>query len=181
VLVLPRRAPVRSPAPAPVRLLAVVGLALGAFGACGGAGGAEGGPQAGCGPDRQERVDPASANHVLAGGAEPEYLTDPPTSGPHAPAPPRSGVLVEPLSPPEQVGHLEGGGVLLQHRGLPDDQRDALEELAGSGVVVVADPELPEPVVATAWTRKMVCATVDAGALARFVDDHLGGGPGTDG
>lgn len=138
-------------------------------------------PSTGCGPDQQERIDPASPNHVLSGAAEPEYLTDPPTSGPHAPAPARDGVLPDPLGRPQQVGHLEAGGILLQHGVLPPDDLEALESLAGTGVVVVPNDDLPAPVVATAWTRKMVCATVDVDALAGFVDAHLGDGPGSDG
>jgi hypothetical protein len=170
----------------------VVALALGLAGgatlaACGGDGDGSSGdgatevPEDGCGPDRPERIDPGSANHVLAGGEEPEYATDPPTSGPHAPAPALDGVLDEPLPRPAQVGHLEAGGVLLQHGELPPDQLEDLEALAGDAVVVVVNPDLPAPVVATAWTRKMLCGAVDVDALATFAEDHLGEGPGTDG
>jgi hypothetical protein len=157
---------------------AIVAVAAATTG-CGG-GSDAGAPASGCGPDQQERIDPASANHVLSGAAEPDYLTDPPTSGPHAPAPARDGVLPNPLPRPEQVGHLEAGGVLLQHGSLPDDQREALEGLAGAGVVVTPNPDLPAAVVATAWTRKMLCSTVDVDALSAFVDAHLGDGPGSD-
>ena len=138
-------------------------------------------PAAGCGPDQQERIDPASANHVLSGAAEPDYLTDPPTSGPHAPAPARDGVLSDPLGRPEQVGHLEAGGILFQHGDLPDDDLEALEALAGPGTVVTPNPDLPAAIVATAWTRKLLCATVDVDALSAFADAHLGEGPGSDG
>jgi hypothetical protein len=154
-------------------------LVLGAAG-CGDSG-TEALPDAGCGPDQQERIDPASANHVLGGAAEPEYLTDPPTSGPHAPAPARDGVLPAPLPRPEQVGHLEAGGVLLQHGSLPEDDLVALEALAGPRTVVAPNDDLPAPVVATAWTRKMLCASVDVEALAEFAASHVGQGPGTDG
>jgi len=162
----------------PVLVALLVGL-----GACGGGDGvAASTPASGCGPDRQERIDPASANHVFVGGQEPDYATDPPTSGPHAPAPPRSGVLDGPLSRPEQVGHLEAGGVLFQYRtDLPDDEVAALESLAGTDVVVAPNPELPDPVVATAWTRKLACGTVDVDALRAFAETHLGEGPGSDG
>lgn len=159
----------------------MLGLAsLLALAACGDDG-ADDATASGCGDDQQERIDPASANHVFAGGEEPDYLTDPPTSGPHAPAPARDGVLDAPLSRPEQVGHLEAGGVLLQHGDLPADQLAALEALAGPAIVVVANDDLPAPIVATAWTRKLSCVTVDADALSTFADAHLGRGPGTDG
>jgi hypothetical protein len=155
--------------------------------ACGGGDDRDGDGEQGsapCGTDEQERVDPSSFNHVLAGGDEPDYATDPPTSGPHEPGVARSGVLDVPLSRPQQVGQLEAGAVLLQHRDLPADQRAALEGLAADRVVVLPNADLPAPVVATAWTRKLTCETVDADALealAAFAEAHVGDGPGTDG
>jgi hypothetical protein len=139
---------------------------------------------AGSGPceERQERLDPASANHVLAGVPEPSYTSDPPTSGPHAPAPPRTGVLDDPLPRPDQVGHLEGGGVLIQYRPtLAADDVAALEPLATGSVAVAPNPDLPAPVVVTAWVRKLTCEAVDVAAIDAFARDHEGQGPGSDG
>jgi hypothetical protein len=149
-------------------------------GACGDRDPDEAVPGDGCGADTPERVDPGSAIHVLAGAPEPEYATDPPTSGPHAPGPPRTGVLDEPLSRPEQVGHLEAGGVLIQYGELDDESILDLATLAGEGVAIAPNPDLPAPVVATAWTRALRCGAVDTGGLQDFIDAHLGNGPGTD-
>ena len=134
-----------------------------------------------CGADQQERIDPASANHVLAGADEPAYASDPPTSGPHQPGPVIGGVVDTPLSRPQQVGQLEAGAVLLQHRDLPTAELAELEALAGDQVIVAPNPDLPAPVVATAWTRKLICEAVDVDALAAFAEAHAGAGPGTDG
>jgi len=135
----------------------------------------------GCGPERREALDPASSVHVLS-GPEPEYRSDPPTSGPHAPGPVLSGVRDEPLARPAQVGDLESGGVLLQFRpGLDPADEAALEALAGEGVAVAPNPDLPSPVVATAWLTKQECDGVDVDALQAFVDAHVGNGPGSDG
>lgn len=162
----------------PAVVVAVIaGLALTALGACSDDDASDGG---GCGPVRREAVDPASSVHVVSGGA-PEYVTDPPTSGPHAPTPVLSGVREEPLDRPTQVGQLEAGGVLLQYR--PDldiDQRAELEGLAGDGVAVVPNADLPSLVVATAWLTKQTCDAVDVDELARFVEEHRDAGPGTD-
>jgi hypothetical protein len=163
------------------RLLAcgLVAATLAAGAGCGdGAEGAGGGP---C-EERQERLDPASANHVLAGALEPSYTSDPPTSGPHAPSPPRTGVLDEPLPRPEQVGHLEGGGVLIQYRpDLADDEEAALEALAVGDVAMAPNRELPAPVVVTAWVRKLTCDRVDIDAIDDFARSYQGQGPGSDG
>lgn len=165
---LPRRPPVAAAG-------VVALLALATLPACGDGG--EGGGSA-CGPVRREALDPQSAVHVL-GGDEPEYATDPPTSGPHQPGEPLSGVLDEPVPRPVQVGHLEAGGVLIQHRGdLDPEQLAGLRSLAGERVAVAPNPDLPDPVVATAWLFKQRCDAVDVEALRRFVDDHLGRGAG---
>jgi hypothetical protein len=161
-------------------------VATGALAACGDGGG-EGDargevPTSGCDDVHRDRIDPGSANHVLAGGDDPGgYTTDPPTSGPHIPGDPRSGVLDEPLSRPEQVGHLEAGGILLQHRGLDVDDLAVLESLAGGPVAVAPNPDLPAPIVATAWLHSLACTSPDLDVLAGFVEAHRGRAPGTDG
>lgn len=142
------------------------------LGACGGE------ASGGCGPDLRERIDPGSAVHLLPGAPEPEYLSDPPTSGPHRVGPLPTGALGAPLDRPSQVQVLEAGRVLLQHQGLSADDRAALEALAGDDVVVAPGVELPSPVVATAWGAKRTCDEVEEEALRRFVSDHLGIGPG---
>jgi drug/metabolite transporter (DMT)-like permease len=172
---LPRRPPV---AAVGALLLVVASTAL--LGCGGDDDGGDGGGSA-CGADQREAFDPASASHVLVGGPEPEYQTDPPTSGPHAPGTLASGVLADAMSRPEQVGSLEAGGVLLQHRDLTADELAELESLAGEGVAVVPNADLPDRVVATAWLFKLSCEGIDVDALRAFVDDHLGEGPGADG
>lgn len=170
----------------PLLLGAALTLLIGGA-ACGG-GGPDGAaaPASGCGEVLQERIDPDHLVHLLPGAAEPGYLTDPPTSGPHAPAAARSGVIDEPLSRAEQVGQLEAGVVLLQHDATVEgDDLAALEALGDEpAVLVLPNDGLPAPIVATAWTRKLVCSSLDGGgddAVAAFVADFAGQGPGTDG
>jgi hypothetical protein len=158
---------------APAALIAGA-LAL-ALAACGGSGGQSDGA---CGPITRESLDPAYLVHVVGTANGAEYTSDPPTSGPHQPGPAVSGVVEEPISRPVQVGILERGDVLLQHApDLPAAQLAELEALGGPGVVVAPNPDLPDPVVATAWTYKRTCTSVDAGALQDFVDQRSGKGP----
>ncbi|MEY2434337.1 MAG: hypothetical protein QOC92_4062 [Acidimicrobiaceae bacterium] len=133
---------------------------------------------AACTPEIKEALDPGSGRHVLPGGLPPHYVTDPPTSGPHTPGPKISGVLTDPLPRLSQVGALEAGTVLLQHRDLTTDERAALDALSSDGVAVVPNPDLPARVVATAWLTKQTCTSVDVAALRTFVDAHVGHGPG---
>lgn len=131
-----------------------------------------------CGSMFEERLDPSYLVHVVGDGEDVEYTTDPPTSGPHKAGPPMQGVVDKPLSRPVQVGILERGDVLIQHRAdLPVAQQERLATLAGPGVVIAPNLDLPAPVVATAWTYKQTCETVDLGALQGFIDARRGKGP----
>lgn len=130
-----------------------------------------------CDEPRRDPLDARSLQHSLPGSPPPTYATEPPTSGPHQPGRLPGGVVAEPLAGPVQVGALEAGQVLLQHRDLGPADRLALEALAGPLVVVAPNPALPVPVVASAWRTRQLCRTVDVDALTRFVADHAGRDP----
>lgn len=119
-----------------------------------------------------EAIDAASSLHLLPGAAEPTYRSDPPTSGPHLSGPAPSGALDTPIDRPTQVQVLEQGGVVIQYRDLEPAAVDHLEALAGDSVVVAPNPELPAPVVATAWATKRSCDGVDLEALGAFIAEH---------
>jgi hypothetical protein len=159
----------RAVAPRPVALVLAGALVLGACGS--GGSGAEGA----CGPITREALDRGFLVHVLEDDGSIEYTSDPPTSGPHRPSPPVSGTLDEPLPRPVQVGILERGDVLVQHR--PDVDASALAGLAADRVVIAPNPDLPAPVVGTAWLYKRTCTEPDVEALQRFVDARVGHGP----
>jgi hypothetical protein len=154
------------------RSLAVLTL-VGAIAACG-----SDEADAACGPILRESLDSAYLVHVLGDDTDVEYTSDPPTSGPHQPGPPVDGVVTEPITRPIQVGILERGDILLQHDpDLPAAQLAELESLGGDGVVVAPNPDLDDPVVATAWTYKRTCSAVDTDALRQFIDERAGKGP----
>jgi hypothetical protein len=170
-------------------LLALLALACSPSGAGAGAGtGAGSGlttvPTAGCAPAVNEHLDPRSTIHLFASAKEPVYLTDPPTSGPHLPGLPYRGALTAAIPRPSQVAMLESGFILLQYRDLPADQTATLANLADNLVTVApAAGPLPTPVVATAWTWKLECASVTPAAvtaLRAFVTAHRGVGFGGD-
>jgi len=130
-----------------------------------------------CSAPVQDPLDPRSLQHPLPGGPPPSYATEPPTSGPHQDAGLAGGVLAEPLSGPVQVGALEAGQVLLQHRDLQPAERARLEALGGPLVVVAPNPALPARVVASAWRNRQQCPTVKEDALGRFIAAHAGKSP----
>jgi drug/metabolite transporter (DMT)-like permease len=170
----PRR---RVPAAAPTAAMIVLALALVVAGC---AGDDDDGSSLGeaCEPVRTEALDPSSGQHVLSNAPEPTYLSDPPTSGPHQPGRLESGVVDEPLSRPVQVGILEAGQILVQHTDdLDTATTDDLVAL-GADVVVAPNPDLPAPIVATAWRHKLECQEVELSNLRDFVDSFAGGGAG---
>jgi hypothetical protein len=144
--------------------------------ACGSGSGSSGA----CGPIRREALDQRFLTHVL-GDAHVEYTSHPPTSGPHQPTPELPPVITRQIAEPVQVGVLEAGDVLIQHRDdLSAKDRGVLEGLAGKGVHVAPNPDLPAAVVATAWLYKRTCSAVDADALREFVDERRDKAPGSD-
>lgn len=159
---------------APVARLLSLLLLVGALAGCGGD------DEVACGPVTEEALDPASGLHILPDEDPPAYATDPPTSGAHYAIPPPTGTLDEPLDRPMQVTVLEVGGVLVQHRDLSDAEVDDLVALADDVTVVAPNPDLDEPVVLTAWLAKQTCSGVDAAAVAAFIEERQGTGPGVD-
>jgi len=87
-------------------------------------------------------------------------------------------VVENPIARPVQVGILERGDVLIQHRlDLGADALASLETLAGERTVVAPNPDLADPVVATAWLFKRTCQTVEVAALEQFANERVGQGP----
>lgn len=159
---------------ASVAVLVVVGLVVSSARS----GGIKPGPLPGrCGDPVSEKLDSRSLQHVFPGAPPPSFASDQPTSGPHSPVE-LAGVQLEPLSPVLQVGVLEEGNILLQHQGLDDRAMAQLELLAGPKIVVAPGRNLPDPVLATAWTVKLRCDGVDAQALRTFIERFVGKGPG---
>lgn len=129
-----------------------------------------------CGPVVNDPLDPGSGIHVLPGAPTPTYVTDPPSSGAHQPAPQIEGPAAEPIAPQLQVGVLEAGRVLIQYTDLNDADIAALEALNSPDVLVAPADELPDDtrVAATAWTKHQFCTAVDDDVLDKFISHYAG-------
>ncbi|NNE74732.1 MAG: DUF3105 domain-containing protein [Acidimicrobiales bacterium] len=131
-----------------------------------------------CDAPIEEALDPSSGLHFLDPDAEVRYLTDPPTSGPHLTiGAPRTGVSSEPLSPIEQVAQLEAGIVLVQYQPSLGGVGEALTDLGSDQTLIAPNPDLPAPVIATAWTKKISCPTAESlddviADLEAFIDTN---------
>lgn len=139
---------------------------------------------ASCGSDNaatcvelREPEDPTSSQHVLEDGSF-VYQTYPPTSGAHVAGPTPSGVVGKPVPLALQVRLLEAGGVMVQY----DPSIDAAEllSLADDQTVVAPGSDLPAAVIATAWTWKLSCDTIDVEQIKRFASERRTAAPGLD-
>ena len=121
----------------------------------------------------------AGQNHV----PNPTYGVNPPSGGNHLGSAARAGVYDGTAVPAEGllVHSLEHGYVVAWHKpDLPDEQKKQLEEFQRShedDVIVAEKADLPVPVAATAWGHRLLCQEVEAKALERFFDEHVGNGP----
>lgn len=144
--------------------LGIGAVSLTALSSCGGSSSA-------CGVPVRDELDPGSFVHVL-NPDDATFRTNPPSSGPHLSTPAPTGIVDTPLQGVVQVSILERGDVLVQYR--DDADRAAAVALAAEGIVVAPQPDLPKPVVVTAWTYRLSCSAVDADAIRTFADTHLG-------
>ena len=154
-----------------VRLCGAVsfGLALGAV-SLAGCGGSSDGSSA-CGQPFREPLNPNSLQHIID-PSKAKFDTDPPTSGPHLFTAPDRGIVDRQLLPAEQVTVLETGDVLIQYRDAGD--ATAVRALRQTGLTVAPNTTLKTRVVATAWTYKLECGSVDSPALQKFIAAHKG-------
>jgi len=156
-----------------LKSLAVIAAAAATLSSCGSA------PSSSC-TELREPEDPASFLHVLD-PATAEFLTNPPTSGPHVSGLLPEGALDFAIDPAIQVSILESGSALVQYGPeLTPDQVASVTSLAGPHVVVAPADDLPAAIVATAWTWKLTCAAPDLPALTSFVDVRRSDAPGSD-
>lgn len=124
---------------------------------------------------------PNEGREHLASGASYDYGDPAPASGPHARRAPRCGEYSDPLPPTLAVHALEHGAVVLWHR--PDVGDEVRDRLLGimdehdSHVIVSPNPDIRQPVVATAWQRRMRFADPEDPLVAEFVDTYRNRGP----
>ncbi len=138
---------------------------------CGGGGG----DFAACDRPFREQLDPNWELHPTSADGI-EYLTNPPTSGPHTVwFDPPGFALDGQLNPLLQVGALESGLVLVQYNDLeggPDGIVTSTIRAGGSDDIMVSpNTGIALPVVATASQWKMNCPTVTVDNVQDVVAD----------
>jgi hypothetical protein len=142
-------------------LLAVAGAVL--LAACGGSGGA-------AKPDivGLQTFSGLSRNHVTTAV---DYPQIPPVGGDHFPAPQTCGAYDQPIHNELGVHSMEHGAVWITYRpDLPPAAVDRLRREARQSYVLVSPyPDLPAPVVASAWGLQVRLDSAEDSRLDQFV------------
>ena len=127
-------------------------------------------------------------SHIQADAPEPDYKTNPPTSGNHITAPLQTpdGAYSEPIDPRYTVHSMEHGRVEYQYSpDLPEDQQLAIKGVFDEdpdGIVMFPNATMPYAVAATAWANLVGCPKYSPGVLdvlRNFRDTYRGNGPET--
>ena len=101
------------------------------------------------------------------------YGYEPPVGGYHNPVWQNCGFYDRRVRDEYAVHSMEHGAVWITYEvGLPQEQKDALRQLASEQPYVLASlyPRLPAPVVATAWGYQLQLEGTDDPRLQQFVD-----------
>lgn len=116
-----------------------------------------------------------SRNHV-AGTVD--YPQNPPAGGDHAATPLTCGIYDQPVPNENAVHSLEHGALWITYRpGLSADQLATLDRLVkGNDHRLLSPyPDLPAPIVATAWGTQLSVSSADDPRLAKFAKVHTEG------
>lgn len=128
--------------------------------------------------DEAEEQPRQEGSHLLGDQAPPvPYTSSPPTSGWHTSGrPPDPGAYVEPVSEPQQVHHLEQGGVVVAYDpSVPTELEGQLQRIPEEvdGVVVTPYSQaMPSAITLTAWGILQRCTSATAADVAAFRDAH---------
>ncbi len=121
-------------------------------------------------PPEGVKTYPSKGNALVEGQID--YDRDPPTNGKHSPLWQNCGFYSEPVGKATAVHSMDHGVVWISYR--PDLPADQIEQLRPYGdeeyVIVSPYPDLPAPVVATAWRNQIYLEGANDPRLREFVN-----------
>lgn len=144
---------------------------------------------AGC--ELELNLEEEGSNHFTEEDREPDWGTNPPTSGDHYGVPTEvgsgalaDGAYLEQPSMARSLHSLEHGRIAIQYSpDLPEEAQLALKgvfEADPGGMILFPNPDMPFEVAATAWRNMVGCETYEGNAtldvVQNFRDLHRGRG-----
>ena len=127
-------------------------------------------------PSGVEDIDIGPAGQHSEGQID--YAQTPPAGGEHNQVWQNCGFYSEPVRSENVVHSLEHGAVWITYRpDLPQEQVQQIQELANDNTYVLASPypDLPSPVVASAWGKQLELDSADDQRLKQFVSYFMQG------
>lgn len=125
--------------------------------------------------------DIVGRNHITQGTPGSGYNSDPPSSGPHWPAPAKNGVYDSPLPDEQLIHNMEHGHVWIAYKpDAPDDVKNKLKEIVQKDdwKVVLAPRDKNQTMIAlAAWGRVLVMDQFDEGKVKDFIRTYRNRGP----
>ena len=121
-------------------------------------------------PGEVETYDVGPANQHTE--SDVDYEQTPPTGGEHNPVWQNEGFYEEPVRDENAVHTLEHGAVWITYSpDLPQEQKDEIRSLVEGQTCMLASPhpDLPAPVVASAWGKQLTLESANSPDLERFV------------
>ena len=120
----------------------------------------------------------AGRDHIEANQQADNWNSSPPTSGDHLASPISGGVYDSEQDERAIVHNLEHGYVVIQYKGIPEDQVNQLREFvrdrSGSKLVLAPWSGLERDGVAlTAWRNLETMQRVNLDVVRAFVDDYM--------
>ncbi len=125
----------------------------------------------------------AGKTHITAGTHQPNYNSNPPTSGNHYPVPAEWGVYSEELPDETLIHNLEHGGIWISYRpGISEDIRKKLEgfyEKWGRKIIVAPRSASDSDIALAAWSRldKFSVTEYSDERIERFIRAYRNKGP----
>ncbi len=119
--------------------------------------------------------------HVPEGTTVTTYNSNPPSSGPHWPAPTKNGIYDSSLSDEQLVHNLEHGYIWISYKSdVGDDVKNELKKIVGDDTwkIVLEPRDKDETMIAlAAWGRVLKLDTPDYNKIKAFIRTYRNRGP----
>lgn len=136
--------------------------------------------EAGCGEIESFPDELAGKPHLSANETFTDYKTNPPTSGVHRGQTSPWGSYREAPDMESLVHNLEHGGVIIQYKGLSDEQIDEIDAFTDSyatGVISIPNENIESPIAMASWRNNQECEKLNTKAIEGFIEERCNKAP----